>query len=140
MTTFGHTGLFGTPEARKAEHLRLVGDVVAHAESGSDAKAAEVQRVRRALMEFLRRVGVTFDFQAIDFTAWLAETNAMPDPALFDARGIGGLFVALRRAGIIEQLCYRPTGGCVARNINSAMRPAYVVRSLDFAALGWEGA
>lgn len=140
MATIGSkAGIFTTPEAKAAEHARLMGGVAAHAESGSAAKAAEVQRIREALMEFLRRVGVGERFQSLDFTAWLSEADRMPDPALFDARGIGGLLVSLRRAGVIEQLGYRPTGGCAARNVNSAMRPTYAVRSLDFTAAGWEG-
>lgn len=140
MTTIAATGLFATPEAKAAEHRRLTGDVRAHAESGSAGKAAEVQRVREALMEFLRRLGAGAQFQALDFTAWLAEVDRMPDPQLFDARGFGGLFLSLCRAGLIRQLGYRANGGCPARNINSAKRPVYVVRSLDFTACGWEGA
>ena len=94
--------------------------------------------IKSELAAFLRTLSIGDEFQSIDFTRRLYR-NGLIGSGGPDLRCLGGLMIALRGAGVITQVGYRPDGGNPYTNHHSAVRPVYRLASLDqLTDLNWE--
>jgi hypothetical protein len=120
-----------TLSKNKANQANLF--AVANAASGPGTSA-----IKAELAAFLRTLPIGDEFQSIDFTRRLYR-NGLVGTGGPDLRCLGGLMIALRGAGVITQVGYRPDGGNPYTNHHSAVRPVYRVISLDkLINLNWE--
>ncbi|MCA9289368.1 MAG: hypothetical protein KDA05_12320 [Phycisphaerales bacterium] len=121
--------------ARLREHAGQLVAVVRNTESEHPLRAAALDRMKRSLVEFVKARGVGAKLQAGDFTRWLDDTGARPDPAVLAPQASGGMFKHLTTCGILAVVGFEPTGEYGGSN--STRRSVYRVESLDFARLHW---
>lgn len=126
------------PKAREPSPGVDIALAASSSDYGGQDRAEALLIYRSQLWRYVRSHGLGHDFQAIDFSAWLAQQKVRPDPSKIDPRATGGLFLDLVRVGICEKIGYKSNGGDKARNYNACPRQTYRIIHLDHSLLGWE--
>lgn len=104
---------------------------------GKEQRALALLLYREQLWRYVRIHGLGHEFQAIDFSTWLATQEHRPDECDIDPRSTGGLFIGMVNAGVLEKVGYRPNGGDKDRNYHASPRMVYRIVLLDYSRLGW---
>lgn len=71
------------------------------------AREAAIGMIRTRLLDYMAAHGAGFEFQTVDFAAWLGRSGLDPSPELLDLRVLGGLVLSMQSDGLIEHAGYR---------------------------------
>lgn len=132
--TFAHEcasrPLVAGPGARAHARHEAHATALAAASPENPVRFAALEAVRARLHEFIARLGIGAEFQAVDFLNWLDATGQRPSDGSIDLRASGGLFLRLRHTGVLVPNGYRPNCGGELKGYSSTPRVVWKIARL----------